>query len=119
MGKNSRIQLPRDEYKKLCNDVYERDHWRCRICKRRSQLHVHHVVFRSRGGDDIKSNLLTVCNWCHHDVHHPHPVTGACVVILSGGQNIYRGEDKHLVNTDDFKYTSIMAINGWMPRRGR
>ncbi len=57
----------------------ERDGWRCTApgCSR-SAVHVHHVEFRSRGGDDDLSNLTSLCAG-HHlvGIHGGHlRVTG-------------------------------------------
>jgi hypothetical protein len=115
--KRSRINLPPNEYKNLCTEVLKRDGWKCRICKSRANLHAHHVLFRGRGGDDIRGNLLSVCDFCHDSIHHPNPTTGACVVVLSGGQSVMKKDDAHLVNTDDFEHTQFLLVNGWTPKR--
>lgn len=49
--------------------VFSRDNWRCRACGRADTLDPHHVVFKSAGGRDIPSNLLTMCRHCHDSVH--------------------------------------------------
>ncbi len=51
--------------------ILERDGWRCSnpLCRARSRLHVHHIVFRSHGGSDDPSNLITLCLACHALVH--------------------------------------------------
>lgn len=38
-------------------------------CTGRGRLHVHHVVFRSRGGSDDGWNLVLVCSACHRLIH--------------------------------------------------
>ncbi len=47
--------------------VFERDGWRCTVpaCSGRRNLHDHHVRFRSRGGDNRRTNRITVCAWHH------------------------------------------------------
>jgi len=52
-------------------DIYERDRWQCSnpVCFCR-HVTPHHVRFRSRGGDDRKSNLTPPCFWCHLDGIH-------------------------------------------------
>jgi hypothetical protein len=47
--------------------VFARDGWRCAVpaCSSRRQLHDHHIVFRSRGGDNGRDNRITVCAWHH------------------------------------------------------
>jgi hypothetical protein len=49
--------------------VFERDGWRCVACGRRRrdgvELHVDHIVPRSRGGQDTLDNLQTLCSECN------------------------------------------------------
>jgi len=49
--------------------VWERDGWKCRHCKTRNNLHSHHIVFRSHGGEDTTENEITMCFRCHDLVH--------------------------------------------------
>ncbi|MEN8184030.1 MAG: hypothetical protein ABFS46_16000, partial [Myxococcota bacterium] len=48
--------------------VFERDGWRCTVpgCTSQRNLHAHHVLFRSAGGDDDLTNLTTLCAAHHH-----------------------------------------------------
>lgn len=51
--------------------VLHRDGYQCQKCKtRKGKLHVHHVVFRSNGGTDTPSNLITLCEGCHDKLHN-------------------------------------------------
>jgi hypothetical protein len=52
--------------------VFERDGWRCAVpgCRSRRNLHDHHVVFRSHGGDNARDNRITVC--AAHHLHGLH-----------------------------------------------
>jgi hypothetical protein len=47
--------------------IFARDGWRCAVpvCTARRNLHDHHVVFRSRGGDNGRDNRITLCAWHH------------------------------------------------------
>jgi hypothetical protein len=47
--------------------VFARDGGRCAVpaCRSRRNLHDHHLVFRSRGGDNARDNRVTVCAWHH------------------------------------------------------
>jgi hypothetical protein len=47
--------------------VFARDGWRCAVpaCSSRRNLHDHHIVFRSQGGDNARNNRVTVCAWHH------------------------------------------------------
>ena len=52
--------------------VLDRDGYKCHICKTKKQgtkLEVHHIVFRSNGGSDEESNLITLCHDCHVSLH--------------------------------------------------
>lgn len=52
--------------------VLNRDNYTCQCCKGKhkdSKLEVHHIVFRSQGGCDEESNLITLCHTCHKDLH--------------------------------------------------
>lgn len=63
--------------------TYRRDDYTCQNCGRRSgphapgdgvRLHAHHVVPRSRGGQNRLSNLTTLCESCHNQAHE-HDIT--------------------------------------------
>jgi 5-methylcytosine-specific restriction endonuclease McrA len=52
--------------------VLHRDNYSCqskRKTKHSDKLHVHHIVFRSQGGTNAPSNLITLCEQCHEDLH--------------------------------------------------
>lgn len=52
--------------------VLHRDNYKCqsgRKDKHSQKLHVHHKVFKSKGGTDAPSNLITLCETCHSDLH--------------------------------------------------
>jgi hypothetical protein len=59
---------PRSEHA----DIYERDGYRCTCpdCTSRANLQAHHLEYRSRGGSNAPSNLVTLCAYHHnHGVH--------------------------------------------------
>lgn len=52
--------------------VLNRDDYTCQHCKGKrkdSKLEVHHIIFRSKGGSDEESNLITLCHTCHKALH--------------------------------------------------
>jgi 5-methylcytosine-specific restriction endonuclease McrA len=49
--------------------VQQRDGRRCRRCGGERGLHVHHVIYRSEGGNHEETNLITLCFGCHDRVH--------------------------------------------------
>jgi len=54
-------------------DVYLRDRWRCAspVCRSRN-VTPHHLVFRSHGGGEERSNLISLCERCHLELVHHH-----------------------------------------------
>ncbi|TMA79815.1 MAG: hypothetical protein E6J72_10165 [Deltaproteobacteria bacterium] len=53
--------------------LFGRDGWRCAVpaCSARRKLHDHHIVFRSRGGDNARTNRVALCA-----AHHQHGLHG-------------------------------------------
>lgn len=52
--------------------VLARDNHQCQSgqkCKHSDKLHVHHIAFRSKGGTNTPSNLITLCDRCHKELH--------------------------------------------------
>jgi len=49
--------------------VDRRDERACRCCGRREKLHHHHLIFRSRQGEDAPENILLLCAFCHALIH--------------------------------------------------
>ena len=71
-GKNIRNTLiPQKEYKKWRNKILEKDNMRCRICKRKDVLEVHHIVYVADNADLIvnESNGVSLCKRCHQRIH--------------------------------------------------
>ena len=56
----------------IARSIHERHHWTCQLClQRRTTLHAHHIIpvwaDLSRARDP--SNLTTLCDECHREVH--------------------------------------------------
>jgi hypothetical protein len=53
--------------------VLHRDGYKCQSNQQKVQhsrkLNVHHIVFLENGGTDAPSNLITLCETCHEDMH--------------------------------------------------
>ena len=52
--------------------VFARDGWRCAVpcCSSRKNLHDHHIIFRSQGGENDRDNRIAVCAAHHHHGIH-------------------------------------------------
>ena len=68
--KRPRLHLDSEAYQQLCQQVLQRDGWRCQQCGSRTNLQVHHIQVRSQSGDDSEENLITLCADCHAHHHH-------------------------------------------------
>ena len=49
-------------------DVFARDRV-CRACGQCTPEHLHHIRYRSQGGEDSTNNTCAVCVKCHGDIH--------------------------------------------------
>lgn len=49
--------------------VLKRDKNRCRFCRTKDGLHLHHIVYRSQGGEHVEHNLITLCHRHHALIH--------------------------------------------------
>ena len=68
-SKLRRLRLNAASYEAQRLAILRRDGWQCQFCGAASNLEVHHQVFRSHGGGDSESNLITVCSMCHREQH--------------------------------------------------
>ncbi len=68
--KKRRLRLNPEAYRRLQQQVLERDGWRCQMCGSTQNLEVHHIQFRSHSGCDVEQNLITLCAMCHSANHN-------------------------------------------------
>ena len=54
----------------LFRDGYKCQHPKCKNKSKNPILHVHHIVYKSMGGGDAPSNLITLCNYCNTPESH-------------------------------------------------
>jgi len=52
--------------------ILKRDRFRCQVpgCNCRRNLHIHHIIWRSKGGTDDPANLIVLCARCHLRLLH-------------------------------------------------
>ena len=46
----------------------------CCVCGTTWNIHLHHVVFRSQGGDDTEANIVGLCEYHHRQIHAMDPL---------------------------------------------
>ena len=86
--------------------VLDRDGYVCQSCRGKrkdSKLHVHHIVFRSQGGSDDESNLITLCKSCHDDVHRG--------ILLLKKKGKKKGNLKHATQMNTIRVQLLKRIN--------
>lgn len=99
----------------LCRDSYT-----CQYCKGRhkdSRLEVHHIVFRSQGGSDEESNLVTLCHTCHKDLHD-----GKIRLRLSGKEkgNLKYATQMNMIRKQLFRiYPDAVETFGYVTKANR
>lgn len=58
---------------RLSEEAKERDGYKCTVCgatmPEAKQLHAHHIIPKSEGGQDELSNITTLCILCHAEAH--------------------------------------------------
>ena len=61
---------PAERFENIKAYVRSRDNYTCQYCKKQNiKLHVHHIIFKSKGGTDRSDNLITLCEQCHNNLH--------------------------------------------------
>jgi len=64
-----------ENWDKLSQQTLLRDNWKCQKCGRKGGPHgstrveAHHIIPRSKGGEDRIGNLITLCHSCHEKEH--------------------------------------------------
>lgn len=77
----------------LRDAVIAADGGKCRGCGISNGLHVHHIMYRSQGGEHRIENLITLCFTCHDVVHSDKGKwQPACLVLMVRRQEY---GDKH------------------------
>lgn len=63
------------QWRSLSRRTKKRDGWECQSCGTKggpfgeAELHAHHILPTSKGGEDRPDNLITVCRTCHEQEH--------------------------------------------------
>lgn len=58
------------EYSSRRSAILHRDNYTCQCCgTKNTRLEVHHIIYRTNGGSNDETNLITLCKECHTKVH--------------------------------------------------
>jgi 5-methylcytosine-specific restriction endonuclease McrA len=63
--KSPRCRVDLKSFQLLRNSILRHDGWQCQSCGSRLGLEAHHITPRSKLGDDVEENLITLCWECH------------------------------------------------------
>lgn len=89
--------------------VLWRDGYTCQQCKKKNGiLNVHHIVFRSNGGSDDESNLITLCEDCHHKLHQGK---------IKLKKSISQGKRKTLKDATQMNYLKSLLVEHYHKAR--
>jgi 5-methylcytosine-specific restriction endonuclease McrA len=50
-------------------EVFIRDQYKCRVCRKRKAYDAHHLLAKSLGGRDEAATMVAVCRLCHQGIH--------------------------------------------------
>jgi hypothetical protein len=87
-------------------EIRARDGNRCSRCGSPRNLHVHHRIRRSQGGQDDAQNQITLCAECHIYVH------GNPMAARREGLLLSRGTDPALVPVDHHQFPDGPVLLG-------
>jgi hypothetical protein len=92
-----------------------RDDYQCQQCgKKNCRLEAHHLIYREYGGKDTLSNLLTLCQVCHHKHHQGKlalKVQGVSGHLDQIAQRTMQG--KSLLYATLSKYAALSTVFGY------
>lgn len=103
--------------------VLNRDNYTCQCCKGKhkdSKLEVHHIVYRSQGGSDEESNLITLCETCHKKLHK-----GELIDFESKLEGKRKGQLKHATQMNSIRiqllkhYPDAIETFGYITKANR
>ncbi len=84
--------------------VLHRDSYICQHCKGKTKdkrIEVHHIIYRSNGGSDEESNLITLCKTDHDALHQGK-------IVLKGGKK--RGQLRHATQMNSIRVQLLKAL---------
>lgn len=68
-SKRDKSREKEQQWQRVRQCVLVRDGRRCRVCKTKEGVDVHHIRFRSAGGEDSTANCAALCRVCHRETH--------------------------------------------------
>jgi hypothetical protein len=66
----------------------------CEICGKRTYLEKHHIISKSKGGSNHKSNLTNICSECHTLVHRGDIIIEGKFMTSQGAKIIFHNQNE-------------------------
>ncbi|MGG4267412.1 HNH endonuclease [Peribacillus simplex] len=107
----------RGKFSKMIRDeVKVRYNNQCAVCYQRGH-HIHHVMPKSRGGRNVFTNALLLCNTCHKEVHAENKLLKYWIRTFKEmyGKHFYHDRDdlESIYKTEFFK-KSNQEVQTWI-----
>jgi 5-methylcytosine-specific restriction endonuclease McrA len=67
--KKARLSKKEKQWRLTRAVVQVRDRFKCRHCRTKDGVDVHHIKLRSAGGKDDSANCCLLCRICHAEIH--------------------------------------------------
>jgi 5-methylcytosine-specific restriction endonuclease McrA len=84
------------EWVAIVEVIKTRDNYRCKSCRGRKELTVHHIVSRENGGKDYPPNLVTLCKKCHNEIEELEIRTMEQIEDLRYNRKYTKKDKKHI-----------------------
>ena len=80
---------------------------RCLVCGQKNAVDAHHVLRRSKGGDDLFENLVPLCRRCHGAYHGNQYINDWGIIVNAG---VVRFKTARWLETDDGRETRAYLV---------
>lgn len=92
--------------------VLWRDKYTCQKCNSKENLNTHHIIMRSKGGTNTISNLITLCESCHNELHKGEFKLTIKPKLFQYPMYLQQGK-WYLYDLLKFKYQEVKVCFGW------
>lgn len=112
----------RGKFSKMVRDeIKAKYNHQCAVCYQRGH-HIHHVMPKSRGGRNVITNGLLLCNACHKEIHAEYKLLEHWIRQFSDmyGKHFYNDRDdlEQIYQTEIYK-KSNKAVQKWLEHNER
>lgn len=107
----------REKFSKMIRDeVKIRYNHQCAMCYQRAH-HIHHVMPKSKGGRNVITNALLLCNTCHKEVHAEKKLLNYWIRHFKEkyGKHFYHDRlDLESIYKTEFQKKNNLVVQKWL-----